>query len=228
MRLNKNVKSKNKRILPTFESMKNKQSADPDKFPFFETIRIAGGLVEHADLHLDRMQKTCLFHYNEFHFGKIIDDLEISGNGLFKLNIWYNQHETEIRLSEYVPAAITKIKIVECEPDFDYSWKYTDRQYLNNLLQSASGADEIILVKSGFVTDTSKANIVFEKNGKLYTPETFLLNGTMRQYLLKTGQIIEKRIRTEDIQSYEKMYFINAMNPMETALVAECLSEMKL
>lgn len=197
-------------------------TADPDRFPFFETIRVAGGVVEHADLHLERMRKTCLFHFNEFHFENIFEDIRIPQNELMKLNIWYNQHETEIKVSEYVPAAIKKIKVVDCDPDFDYSFKYSDRSYLNNLLQSASGADEIIIVKNGFVTDTSKANIVFAKDGKLCTPDTCLLNGTMRQFLLKTGKMIEKAIRVEDITGYEKMYFINAMNPMEKAPVLKC------
>lgn len=198
------------------------QTADPGRFPFFETIRVAGGLAEHADLHIERMRRTCLFHFNEFHFENIFEDIRIPQKEIMKLNIWYNQHETEIMVSEYVPAAIKKINVVDCDPDFDYSFKYSDRSYLNNLLQSASGADEIIIVKNEFVTDTSKANIVFEKNGELCTPDTCLLNGTMRQFLLKTGKMIEKTIRVEDIPGYEKMYFINALNPLETAPVVLC------
>ena len=214
--------------MPTFESVKNLHSPDPNRFPFFETIRIACGLAVHADMHLERMRRTCLFHYNEFQFGKILDSIEFPNKGFMKLNIWYNQHETEIRISDYVQVAIKKIKMVECDPEFDYSYKYTDRNYLNNLLKSASGADEIIIVKNGFVTDTTKANIVFDKNGKLYTPDTYLLNGTMRQYLLQTGKIIEKTIRAEDITTFRKMYFINAMNPLETAPVVKCTPEIQL
>jgi hypothetical protein len=41
----------------------------------------------------------------------------------------------------------------------------------------------------------------------------------MRQFLLKTGKMIEKAIRVEDIPDYEKMYFINALNALETAPV---------
>ena len=53
----------------------------------------------------------------------------------------------------------------------------------------------------------------------MFTPDTYLLNGSMRQFLLKTKRIIEKPIREEEISDYEKMYFINAMNPIETAFV---------
>ena len=202
--------------------MKNKHTADPNRFPFFETIRVAGGMVKHADLHLERMRRTCFIHYNEFHFKNIFNHLQLPENGIMKLNIWYNQHETEIKVTEYVPAAIKKIKVVDCDPDFDYSFKYSDRSYLNNLLQSATGADEIIIIKNGMVTDTSKANIVFEKNGEFFTPDTFLLNGTMRQHLLHTGKMIEKTIKAEDIFSYEKMYFVNALNPLEITPAISC------
>ncbi|MDO9548353.1 MAG: aminotransferase class IV [Candidatus Marinimicrobia bacterium] len=202
--------------------MKNKYTPDQDKFPFFETIRVSGGLVEQADLHLERMRRTCFFHYGAFHFERIFDKLKASENGIIKLNIWYNQHETEIKVSEYVPAELKTIKVVACDPDFDYSFKYSNRSYLNSLLQSASGADEIVIVKSEMVTDTSKANIVFEKDGVFYTPDTFLLNGTMRQFLITTGKVTEKAIKAEDISEYERMYFINAMNPLESALGFEC------
>ncbi|MPN06604.1 hypothetical protein SDC9_153860 [bioreactor metagenome] len=173
------------------------------------------------------MRETCIGAYNEFHFENIFEGIGLPESGLFRLNIWYNRTGTEIKISPYVPAEIKKVAVVTCDPDFDYSRKYSDRTALNELLTSASGADEIIIIKNGFVTDTSKANIVFEKDGVLYTPDTFLLNGTMRQYLHKTGKIIEKTIRAEDIPGYEKMYFINALNPLETAPVFNRLPEIQ-
>lgn len=195
------------------------QTYKHNRLPFLETIRVVDGIIEHSDYHIERMRQTCLFHYHEFGLEKILDNLRLPENGILKLNIWYNQHEKEIKISEYVPTSIKKIELIECDPDFNYSFKYSDRSYLNNLLKSASGADEIIIFKNGFVTDTSKANIVFEKKGKFYTPDTFLLNGTMRQHLIRSEIIIEKAIRSEDVFSYEKMYFINALNALETAPV---------
>ncbi|HBG69455.1 MAG: hypothetical protein A2W93_01420 [Bacteroidetes bacterium GWF2_43_63] len=198
------------------------KTIDPQIFPFFETIRVVNGVIQHADFHHERMRKTCISNFNEFHFEKVLDHLELPEKGIMKLNIWYNKTEMEIRFSEYIPAIIKKIALVECNPDFDYSFKCTDRSYLNKLLQSTPGADEIVIVKNGMVTDTSKANIVFEKDGVFYTPDTFLLNGTMRQFLLTTGKVTEKAIKAEDISEYERIYFINAMNSLESALGFEC------
>lgn len=204
-----------------FEIM-NFRAINLQQYPFFETICVVFGEIRNVERHLERMRKTCLFHYKEFHFEKIFGHLELPVNGIIKLNIWYNKTETEIRFAEYIPAIIKKIALVECEPVFEYSFKYTDRSYFNKLLQSTAGADEIVIVKNGMVTDTSKANIVFEKDGKYFTPDTFLLNGTMRQFLLTTGKVTEKAIKAEDISEYERIYFINAMNPLKKALGFEC------
>ncbi|MDX9932578.1 MAG: aminotransferase class IV [Bacteroidales bacterium] len=198
------------------------QTYKHNRLPFLETIRVVDGIIEHSDYHIERMRQTCLFHYHEFGFEKILDNLRVPENGILKLNIWYNQYEKEIKISEYVPASIKKIEILECDPDFNYSFKYSDRSYLNSLLKSTCGADEIIISKNGFITDTSKANIVFEKSGKYYTPDTFLLNGTMRQHLIRKGRIIQKAIKAKDIFSYENLYFINALNPLEMTPAISC------
>jgi len=191
----------------------------PDIFPFFETIRVEYGSIQNLNLHLNRMHETCSEAYGDFLHENIFERIQLPDTGIHRLNIWYNRMDTEVKKTLYTPVPVNTVALVSCEPDFDYRRKYTNREVLNNLLKSASGADEIIIFKNGFVTDTSKANIVFEKDGKLYTPDTYLLNGTMRQYLLKTGKMIEKAIRVEDIPDYEKMYFINALNALETAPV---------
>jgi 4-amino-4-deoxychorismate lyase len=160
------------------------------------------------------MHETCSEAYGDFLHENIFDRIQLPDTGIHRLNIWYNRMDTEVKTTLYTPVPVNTVALVSCEPDFDYRRKYTNREVLNNLLKSASGADEIIIVKNGMITDTSKANIVFEKNGKFYTPDTFLLNGTMRQYLLGSGKITEASIYAENIFDYEKMYFINALNPL--------------
>ncbi len=203
-----------KQVPLTVEKM---STINSDIFPFFETIRVDNGSIQNLNLHLKRMHETCSEAYGNFLHENIFDGIQLPENGIHRLNIWYNGVDTEIKISLYEPVPINTVALISCEPDFDYRRKYTNRDVLNNLLKSAPGADEIIIVKKGMITDTSKANIVFEKNGKYYTPDTFLLNGTMRQFLLKEGKMIEKAICKADICSYEKIYFINALNPIETA-----------
>ncbi|MBP7901686.1 MAG: aminotransferase class IV [Spirochaetes bacterium] len=71
--------------------------------------------------------------------------------------------------------------------------------------------DEIIILKNGMVTDSSFSNLAFYDSGKWFTPETFLLNGIMRQKLLADNIIHEKKIAVNDMKKYEKISFINSM-----------------
>lgn len=193
-------------------------------YPFFETIRIKDAMVCSGAYHLDRMRKTCSEIWGEFRHEHILNHLQIPeamSSGDVKLNIFYNNTETEIKFLKYIRQPITPARLVEVPASFDYRYKYSDRDAINRLLQ-ATGAGEIIIIRNGFVTDTSKANIIFEKEGRFVTPDTFLLNGTMRQYLLEAGKIVEARIRTEDISAYDTMYFINAMNPLSEAPSLKC------
>lgn len=61
------------------------------------------------------------------------------------------------------------------------------------------------------VTDSSFSNLAFYDSGKWFTPETFLLNGIMRQKLLADNIIHEKKIAVNDMKKYEKISFINSM-----------------
>jgi len=192
---------------------------NPGIFPFFETIRVENGSIQHLSLHMERMKETCSEEYGDFLHENIFTEIQLPETGVHRMNIWYNRTDTEVKTALYTPSAISTVALVSCEPDFDYRRKYTNRDALNNMLKSAPGADEIVIVKNGMVTDSSKANIVFEKNGTYYTPDTFLLNGTMRQYLLGSGKITEASIKAENVFDYEKMYFINALNPLGKAPV---------
>ena len=53
--------------------------------------------------------------------------------------------------------------------------------------------------------------LAFFKEGKWYTPKSYLLNGIKRQYLISTGQLSETTILQADIYEFEKVSLINAM-----------------
>jgi 4-amino-4-deoxychorismate lyase len=48
-------------------------------------------------------------------------------------------------------------------------------------------------------------------SGNWFTPETFLLNGTRRSGLLKTGKIKMAPICVNDLRNYSEVKLINAM-----------------
>jgi 4-amino-4-deoxychorismate lyase len=76
--------------------------------------------------------------------------------------------------------------------------------------------DDILIVKDGYITDTSFSNIVFFDGEKWVTPARPLLRGTMRESLLKRNLIGEENITVDDLNKIKEARLINAMLPLET------------
>ena len=114
-------------------------------------------------------------------------------------------------ISPYIRKNIETLAIVESNT-VDYTWKSTNRDELTLLrAQATSYADEVIIIKNGYVTDTSYTNICFFDGKEWFTPDTPLLRGTMRKFLLDKGVIRETKIQKTDIRHFQKVSLINAM-----------------
>ena len=91
-----------------------------------------------------------------------------------------------------------------------YDHKYVDRSELNELKDNCR-ADDVLIVKNGCVTDVTFANIAFTNGKDWVTPDTPLLPGTMRESLLRSGQIRQSRITPCDLTKFSHFRLINAM-----------------
>jgi len=105
------------------------------------------------------------------------------------------------------------LRLVEASPA--YAYKFADRSALNSLLRQKGNCDEILICRDGFITDTSYSNVVFQEGSRFYTPRSYLLNGTKRQQLLRSGVISEREISTASLGEYDRVYLINAMLDIE-------------
>ena len=141
----------------------------------------------------------------------ISDDFK---SGMFKCRIVYDR---EILSIDYIPYTFRTINrlVVMVNNDIDYTYKWENRDELKKMMERKGEFDDILIVKNGMVTDVSSANVVFEDESGFYTPNTYLLNGTKRQSLLNRGIITEREIGVDDIYSYSKLYYINAMIDLE-------------
>ncbi len=180
---------------------------------FSEVIKVQDGVFYNLDGHEARMNRTTMhFFGNGIALGLIPEmippDLH---TGLVKCRVVYGIHGVEsIEFSPYTLRTIRSVAIVR-DDTIEYAYKSTDRSHLNMLLER-SGCDDIIIVKNGFVTDASSANIVLEDMfGALYTPSTCLLPGTKRASLLERGVIMECEVKEQDLKNAAKIYLINAM-----------------
>lgn len=183
---------------------------------FSEVIKICNGKIFNFPAHIARMNFTIQsFFGSTIPFSLKDEDIPLEfREGLVKCRIVYSLENLEIEYSHYTFREINSLKIIH-DNSIDYSFKYAERTAFEKLMAQKENCDDILVVKNGFVTDTSFTNVVFESDKGLFTPSTYLLPGTKRQTILKERVIKEKVIRIEDIEDYRKLYLINAMMGIE-------------
>lgn len=186
---------------------------------FIESIKVLNGDAPDINEHLQRVIRTIRYFYSKsdekFDFISCVNNVleserEKISDGLFKLRLVYSDRFVSGTLIPYTPKTIKRLKVVECD-DIDYPFKFETRTSIESLLSYKDKCDDILIVKNGVITDTSYSNIVFERMGNLYTPESYLLAGTKRAKLIREGLIREEKIRPCDIDKYDKAYLINSM-----------------
>ena len=180
---------------------------------FIETMFLENGIVKNLDLHSERSSATILHHFGirkTLPFTQLLKSQKLCTLGVYKFRVVYSQDIEDFTVELYSPRKINSLNLVNGE-SVDYSFKYEDRSQIENLLRSKFSCDDILIIKNGFVTDTSFANIVFSKDGELFTPTTFLLNGTKRKHLIQIGKIKEIEIPVDDISRFDKYFLINSM-----------------
>lgn len=185
--------------------------------PLVESIKLQNGKLFNLGYHQNRMNDALAELFPEaraIELTKVISIPENCSSGIFKVRVLYGPIVEAIEIDPYQFRTIQSLKVVHHE-SIDYHLKYTDRQILQELFAKRGDADDIIIVKDGFVTDSFAANLIFFDGQKWVTPNTPLLKGTQRQYLLGQGIISEREISIQDIPAFQKVGLINAMVSFE-------------
>lgn len=186
-------------------------------FQFIESICCVNNSLRNLEFHQARLNRTHRHFFPEAQPLSLAKDIEIPShltNDKYKLRVLYAETIQEISFQPYQPHPLQSISFAPIDSSFDYSHKSTDRSYLSTLVNNYQ-TDDLILIKNGYITDTTLANLVFFDGYQWVTPTTYLLKGCMRSWLLSTGQIIEKEIRPEDLIHYQSFKRINAMMSLE-------------
>lgn len=177
-----------------------------------ESICCVDGAIKNVHYHNMRMNKSRLDLFGCKDAINILDYITIHepvNKGIWKIRIHYDEAITSIEYELYKKKSIQSLKVVY-DDTIDYSFKYADRSHIAKLFEERNKADDILIIKNGFVTDSSSANVVFYDGYKLLTPTTPLLPGTKRAKLIDEGKIIEKIIKVKDISSFSHVNLINA------------------
>ena len=192
------------------------------EFPLFETLCIAQGKIKNIALHQQRYEQSVRQFYGKSAV-KIFDLLHLIEKTaefstalsmpLVRCRIAYNQSSADVRFFPYQKKIFKTFQPIIYN-DIDYALKYNNRDLLDKLFAQRGNCDEIIIIKQGKVTDCSIGNLVFRKGENWFTPDSPLLNGTQRQKLLNDGKIQEKTLFAADIEKFDEIRLINAMNEL--------------
>lgn len=182
-------------------------------YPLVESIKLKNGIFYHLMYHQERLQRSMdeLFpKAAAIDLAKELSAIQIPLTGLFKVRVVYGAAIEKIEIEPYNFRSVKSLKVVNGH-SIDYHLKYTNRESLNFLYSQREDCDDIIIVKQGVITDSFSANLLFFNGQQWYTPDSPLLKGTKRQYLLDNGLITGRPIKAEDLASYHKVGLINAM-----------------
>ena len=126
----------------------------------------------------------------------------------------YNLHgEADFSLVPYAPRRIETLRLVH-DDHIDYALKRTDRSALDACFARRRGADDVIIVRRGLLTDTTVANLaLFDPHtARWYTPAVPLLAGTHRSALLSAGVLTPHPALTpESLVRFTRLRLFNAL-----------------
>ena len=180
---------------------------------FIESLRVEHRRLMHVEWHERRMRQTLFQQYgitSEVNISTSIQLPDELDEKVYKCRIEYGTSIERVSFTLYEPKQVSTLRLVNNDA-IGYAFKYKDRSTIEALLEQRKGADDILIVQQGCLTDTSFSNIVLLRKGVWYAPDTFLMNGTCRQRLLAEGQIREARITVDDLDCYSEIRLINAL-----------------
>jgi 4-amino-4-deoxychorismate lyase len=172
---------------------------------YFETIRCEDEEVFNLWYHKQRIAKTIGINVN------LEDYIYPPTQELLKCKFIYDSNlNFEIVYDKYTPKDITTLKIIT-DDSIEYKFKALNREDIDKLYMRKDEADEIVIVKNGFITDTSIANIAVLIDNIWFTPKHPLLYGTTRARLLDDKILEQKDITVEELLNSKKIALMNAM-----------------
>lgn len=182
-------------------------------FQLLESIYLKDGTLRNLSYHEARMRRSCreLFNCNEtININHYLRTLQLPSTGLYKMRVIYDTEIHKVEFVPYVAKPIKSLKLIHSDT-ISYDYKFLDRKDIDKLYSQRENADDVLIVKNGFITDTSYANIIFRKDWDWLTPSHCLLKGTMRESLLDAGLIRETIIDVDNYTQFKSFKLINSM-----------------
>jgi 4-amino-4-deoxychorismate lyase len=157
----------------------------------------------------------------------ILLSCQIPREGTYRCRILYDANTLEIEFKPYTFKEINTLQLMEAPEGYDYAFKYADRSVIDTLYARRGAADDILITRDGYITDTSIANIAFRKDARWYTPSRPLLAGTTWKRLVSEGILIPRPIHQDDLQRYDGFYVFNAMKEWGETIIVRAISNIQ-
>ncbi|BAI80772.1 4-amino-4-deoxychorismate lyase [Deferribacter desulfuricans SSM1] len=178
-----------------------------------ETIKLKEGILQNIQFHNIRFYNTRkeLFNISEYiRLEDIIYQNSPPTAGIYKVRVLYDKQIHKIEFIKYKLPNINKLILINDEK-IEYKYKFVDRTQFEVLKNNIGQNTEVIICQKGYITDTTFTNVAFYDGKKWFTPNTYLLKGTKREYYLENKIIYEEEIKIKDLKKFKKVALINAM-----------------
>ncbi len=180
---------------------------------FIETVCLEEGQIVRPSYHNARMNAVRRERFGAS-YDVCIEDIIDAGFRPQQCTRCRVSYGADVMGVEYFPYCLRKVQtlnLVSAGDAFDYHLKSSDRSGLDALFALRDTADDVLIVRSCQITDTSIGNVALFDGKRWFTPSNPLLKGTHRQFLLDEGRIFERNIRVEDLCNYSAVRIFNAM-----------------
>lgn len=196
------------------------------EFSLLETIKWSekGGfyLIER---HLARMEESADYFDYIFDREKVLAELNKTAKDLRtaekRIRLLLSKMG-EIKIETYPlklstsekPRTIKKAPEAIPEKDPFLYHKTTMRDLYNGFLKDEADCEDVLLWnKKGEITESCIANFVAVIKGEHFTPPIAcgLLGGTLRSEMIENGTLKEKRLKIDELESFEEIYLINSL-----------------
>lgn len=179
---------------------------------FIETLAHIHGHYPLLDWHQKRVNETFANFYPEKKAPPLLNFLPyLPDEHLLKIRVIYDEAIRSVTYEPYLRKFPASMRVLHADT-LDYNYKYEDRSEIQKLFGNSDQFDEILIVQNNQITDCSYANVCFWRKDQWITPDTYLLNGVMRQKLLNEGVIQEEKISVDQLKQFTYLSLINALN----------------
>lgn len=195
-------------------------------FQLLESLLVDNGEIYLLDEHIARLTDSAHYFGWEIEIeavrNVIMEHANLLEKGQYKLRLLVARSGDLTVESTQISEVTDEITVSLAEKPIDsnnvFVFHKTTNRVVYNEHKPADGCYDVLLYNErGEVTEFVNGNVVFEQDGKWFTPPIHcgLLAGTFRASLLANNKVEEKVICKEEINSYDAVYFVNSVRKMK-------------